>query len=256
MRVLMAGILARRVVVVIARRGAPAIVRAMRLRDLDVLVVGNPPPGFGGRYFLFVKLVDRRRHRRLGRGLCRDGRAGGDAGGDRRRLRAAHGRREPGGRRADVPAGLFGGVQPAAGPDGDRGVLGAGDRLLGHRRQGARAAGACALGRAGARAAALLQLPLSGAGGGRGGVLQRSGGVGGGGGADGRGGVDGAEVRSGGAVYDLRRASADARRPRPDGGVPAAAARGGGRPGGSDRRDARAVHGGRGDPAGAADRGL
>lgn len=29
----------------------------MRLRDLEVFVVGNPPPGFGGRYFIFVKLV-------------------------------------------------------------------------------------------------------------------------------------------------------------------------------------------------------
>ena len=29
----------------------------MKLRDLEVLVVGNPPPGFGGRYFVFVKLV-------------------------------------------------------------------------------------------------------------------------------------------------------------------------------------------------------
>lgn len=29
----------------------------MRLRDLDILVVGNPPPGFGGRYFIFVKLT-------------------------------------------------------------------------------------------------------------------------------------------------------------------------------------------------------
>lgn len=29
----------------------------MRLRDLDILVVGNPPPGFGGRYFQFVKLT-------------------------------------------------------------------------------------------------------------------------------------------------------------------------------------------------------
>jgi L-alanine-DL-glutamate epimerase-like enolase superfamily enzyme len=29
----------------------------MKLADLDVLVVGNPPPGFGGRYFIFVKLV-------------------------------------------------------------------------------------------------------------------------------------------------------------------------------------------------------
>lgn len=27
-----------------------------RLTDLDVLVVGNPPPSFGGRYFIFVKL--------------------------------------------------------------------------------------------------------------------------------------------------------------------------------------------------------
>jgi L-alanine-DL-glutamate epimerase-like enolase superfamily enzyme len=29
----------------------------VKLADLDVLVVGNPPPGFGGRYFVFVKLV-------------------------------------------------------------------------------------------------------------------------------------------------------------------------------------------------------
>jgi galactonate dehydratase len=29
----------------------------MKLQDLDVIVVGNPPPGFGGRYFLFVKLT-------------------------------------------------------------------------------------------------------------------------------------------------------------------------------------------------------
>ncbi|MBP7001735.1 mandelate racemase/muconate lactonizing enzyme family protein [Amaricoccus sp.] len=29
----------------------------MRLADLDVLVVGNPPPGFGGRYFILVKLT-------------------------------------------------------------------------------------------------------------------------------------------------------------------------------------------------------
>lgn len=29
----------------------------MRLADLEVLVVGNPPPGFGGRYFIFVKVT-------------------------------------------------------------------------------------------------------------------------------------------------------------------------------------------------------
>ncbi len=29
----------------------------MKLCDLEILVVGNPPPGFGGRYFTFVKLT-------------------------------------------------------------------------------------------------------------------------------------------------------------------------------------------------------
>ena len=28
----------------------------MRLADLEVIVTGNPPPGFGGRYFVFVKV--------------------------------------------------------------------------------------------------------------------------------------------------------------------------------------------------------
>ena len=29
----------------------------MKIRDLKTFVVGNPPPGYGGRYFLFVKLT-------------------------------------------------------------------------------------------------------------------------------------------------------------------------------------------------------
>lgn len=29
----------------------------MRLSDLEIFVVGNPPPGWGGRYFIFVKLT-------------------------------------------------------------------------------------------------------------------------------------------------------------------------------------------------------
>lgn len=29
----------------------------MRVRDVETFVVGNPPPGFGGRYFVFVKLT-------------------------------------------------------------------------------------------------------------------------------------------------------------------------------------------------------
>jgi len=29
----------------------------MKLKDLEIFVVGNPPPGWGGRYFIFVKLT-------------------------------------------------------------------------------------------------------------------------------------------------------------------------------------------------------
>ena len=29
----------------------------MKIAGLKTLVVGNPPPGFGGRYFIFLKLV-------------------------------------------------------------------------------------------------------------------------------------------------------------------------------------------------------
>ena len=29
----------------------------MRLSECKTFVVGNPPPGFGGRYFIFVKLA-------------------------------------------------------------------------------------------------------------------------------------------------------------------------------------------------------
>jgi L-alanine-DL-glutamate epimerase-like enolase superfamily enzyme len=29
----------------------------MKLKDLEIFIVGNPPPGWGGRYFIFVKLT-------------------------------------------------------------------------------------------------------------------------------------------------------------------------------------------------------
>ena len=29
----------------------------MKLTDIQTFVVGNPPPHFGGRYFVFVKLT-------------------------------------------------------------------------------------------------------------------------------------------------------------------------------------------------------
>ena len=43
----------------------------MKLDSVKVFVVGNPPPGYGGRYFVFLKLQDRVRHRGRGRGVCR-----------------------------------------------------------------------------------------------------------------------------------------------------------------------------------------
>jgi len=29
----------------------------MKITDVKTFVVGNPPPGFGGRYFVFLKLI-------------------------------------------------------------------------------------------------------------------------------------------------------------------------------------------------------
>ena len=29
----------------------------MKIKDLKTFVVGNPPPHFGGRYFIFLKLI-------------------------------------------------------------------------------------------------------------------------------------------------------------------------------------------------------
>ena len=29
----------------------------MKLKDIKTFVVGNPPPHYGGRYFVFVKLL-------------------------------------------------------------------------------------------------------------------------------------------------------------------------------------------------------
>ena len=47
----------------------------MKIAELKTFVVGNPPPAFGGRYFLFLKLKDRLRDRGRGRSLCRELRA-------------------------------------------------------------------------------------------------------------------------------------------------------------------------------------
>src|SRR5262249_39026609 len=36
---------------------SPVSDNPMKIQDLKTFIVGNPPPGFGGRYFLFVKLI-------------------------------------------------------------------------------------------------------------------------------------------------------------------------------------------------------
>ena len=38
-------------------RGGKTEGEIMKIRELKTFVVGNPPPGFGGRYFIFLKLV-------------------------------------------------------------------------------------------------------------------------------------------------------------------------------------------------------
>ena len=51
-------------------KGAP-----MKIAELKTFVVGNPPPAFGGRYFLFLKLKTACGDRGRRRGLCGELRA-------------------------------------------------------------------------------------------------------------------------------------------------------------------------------------
>ena len=118
------------------RRGGGSGAR-VRLASAEVIVTAPPAPGWGGRYWILVKVATDGRRGRLGRMLRRGRGARRHDGRDRRRVRAPHGRRGPGQRGADVPPSLFLRLHPAARPDRDGRVLGARDRLLGHPRQGA-----------------------------------------------------------------------------------------------------------------------
>ena len=60
----------------------------MKITDLKTFIVGNPPPSFGGRYFIFLKLVTDDGDRGAGRGLCRQLRAPDHRHDDRGRVRA------------------------------------------------------------------------------------------------------------------------------------------------------------------------
>ena len=45
--------------------------KTMRLESLQTFIVGTPPPGFGGRYFIFVRLTNIMWNHRCRRNLCR-----------------------------------------------------------------------------------------------------------------------------------------------------------------------------------------
>ena len=61
----------------------------MKLAALDVIVTAPPAPGWGGRYWILVKLTSDTGRRRLGRGLRRRRRPRRDDRRDRGRVRAA-----------------------------------------------------------------------------------------------------------------------------------------------------------------------
>ena len=42
----------------------------MMLKDIKTFVVGNPPPHYGGRYFVFVKLVTNQNVEGIGEAYC------------------------------------------------------------------------------------------------------------------------------------------------------------------------------------------
>ena len=113
------------------------------------------------RPLFHLRQADHRwRRGRLWRGLQCDVRASRDGADDRGHGRALSARPRPARHRDLLPPRLFVGLHAAPGRFGDGLLLGAGDRLLGHHRQGGRQAGLQAARRPGARDAALLHLSL------------------------------------------------------------------------------------------------
>ena len=132
----------------------------MKITGLKTWVVGNPPPGFGGRYFVFLKLVTDNGIEGVGEAYAATFHPNVVVRDDRGRGRAPCHRHRPVPDRGAVAQGLWPRLQPAArhlahGRDECRR-----DGLVGHRRQGGREAGLRAPGRARARAPAHLHLHL------------------------------------------------------------------------------------------------
>ena len=91
----------------LVRAGQSGRAAHMKVKDLKVFIVGNPPPSWGGRYFIFVKLTTDNWHQRHRRMLLRHLRPQGHDGDDRghlRPLRRGHGPVPP---REPVAQGLW-----------------------------------------------------------------------------------------------------------------------------------------------------
>ena len=67
----------------------------MKIAELKTFVVGNPPPAFGGRYFLFLKLKTACGIEGVGEVYAASFAPEGDRGDDRGRVRAPCRRRRP-----------------------------------------------------------------------------------------------------------------------------------------------------------------
>ena len=132
----------------------------MKITDVKTWVVGNPPPGIGGKYFIFVKLTTDGDVVGYGEAYNATFSAACHGPDDRGHGRALSRRPRSARHRDLLPPRLFVRLHPAPGRFRHGLLLGAGDGLLGHYRQGGQQAGLQAARRPGARDAALLHLSL------------------------------------------------------------------------------------------------
>ena len=128
----------------------------MKIVDVKTFVVGNPPPHFGGRYFVFLKLFTDGGVEGVGEVYCGHLSPARRRAHDRGRLRAPRHRRRSVPHRAPVAERLFERLHPAPRTLADGHPQRHRDGLLGHRRQGGRASRSTSCSAAGPRAAALL----------------------------------------------------------------------------------------------------
>ena len=132
----------------------------MKIADLKTFVVGNPPPGFGGRYFIFVKLA-------TDDGIEGVGEVYAATFGPKVMVQMIEdvferyvARHRPVPHRGPVAQGLRPRLHAAPRRLADGRAVRHRDRPLGHHRQGGRQAGLRAARRPGARAPAHLHLHL------------------------------------------------------------------------------------------------